>query len=534
MKFFRFFLFVIAIATLSSCNMFKKSNESSATTGWEYNTTEWGGMEKLPNYEMSAGPNLVLVEGGTFVMGATGDQVMFDWNNFPRRVTVSSFYIDQTEVANIDYLEYLHWISWVYLTPKTAGAVGGTGAGRSQYYQVYERALPDTLVWRSPTSYNEPLVNLYLRHPAYHDYPIVGVNWNQATEYCIWRTDRVNESQLIRSQIYETVDLEQDANNHFNTEAYLQHLYDPNNDRASDRGLANLSPNAGATGGAETRRVRKEDGIFYPSYRLPTEAEWEYAALGLIGNTMYENITERRFYPWDGNYVRLDESNDRDYGRFMANYKRGRGDYMGVAGSLNDGADIPAPVVSYYPNDYGLYNMAGNVSEWVADVYRPMSTVDVDDFNPYRGNVFKTLDETKANELDENGRPHYREVSYTNSKDNLANRRNYRKADYRNYLDGDWSSTVKGNNDPRNWSDDNMQGNTTNDMYNKGSDDQHSGATSLLSDESRVYKGGSWKDRAYYLSPGIRRYLDQNLSTDYLGFRCAMQRVGTPAPGMMY
>ena len=109
----------------------------------------------------------------------------------------------------------------------------------------------------------------------------------------------------------------------------------------------------------------------------------------------------------------------------MANFKRGRGDYMGVASSLNDAADIPAPVGSYWPNDYGLYNMAGNVSEWVLDVYRPMSTQDMSDYSPFRGNVFKNkaLDfEGNLMEKDSLGHIRYAEVTAEEN----ADRRNYR------------------------------------------------------------------------------------------------------------
>ena len=73
-----------------------------------------------------------------------------------------------------------------------------------------------------------------------------------------------------------------------------------------------------------------------------------------------------------------------------ANFMRGTGDAMGVAGYLNDNADITAPVYQYPPNDFGLYNMAGNVSEWVADVYRPLTDEDRSEFRPFRGNVYKT------------------------------------------------------------------------------------------------------------------------------------------------
>ena len=109
------------------------------------------------------------------------------WNNIPRRVTVPSFYIDETEVSNLDYLEYLHWIKRVF---------------GEDYPEVYQRALPDTLVWREQLAYNEPLVEMYLRHPSYHNYPVVGVSWVQATEYCKWRTDRVKRKIIGRSRSY--------------------------------------------------------------------------------------------------------------------------------------------------------------------------------------------------------------------------------------------------------------------------------------------------------------------------------------------
>ncbi|MFA5780693.1 MAG: SUMF1/EgtB/PvdO family nonheme iron enzyme, partial [Bacteroidales bacterium] len=249
----------------------------------------------------------------------------------------------------------------------------------------------------------------------------------------------------------------------------------------------------------------------------PTEVEWEFASLGLIGNAIYERIIERRLYPWNGHVMRTDM--DRNFGGFVANFKRGRGDNMGVAGSLNDAADIPAPVFSYWPNDYGLYNMSGNVAEWVMDVYRPLSPEDVSDFNPYRGNVFMTKvidDEGNIAEKDSLGRINWRDVT----KEEAAGRRNYRQADNINYIDGDFTSSIA-----TDWF------GTPTDSLNPSKDMYDYSVTSMINDKVRVYKGGSWNDRAYYLVAGTRRFLDQSLATNYLGFRCAMTRVGSPIGG---
>ncbi len=203
----------------------------------------------------------------------------------------------------------------------------------------------------------------------------------------------------------------------------------------------------------------------------------------------------------------------------MANLTRGRGDLMGVAGSLNDNASVTAPVESYWANGNGLYCMAGNVSEWVADVYRDMSFEDVDEFNPYRGNVFMDLERSEDGTLvekDSLGRLKYVEMNASR----MAGRYNYSKADYRNFNDGDKRSSLLGDDDTG-WSGDDVKGS----MYTQSAGDFNT----LINDNSRVYKGGSWRDKPYWLSPGTRRYLDQTSSRDDLGFRCAMIRVGSPS-----
>ena len=483
--------FLIQIVVLLLCAIsFTACKESSPTTGWAYNDAKNGGFEVYPFQEQATGPGLVLIEGGTFTFGRMEQDVMFEWNNTPRRVTIPSFYMDETEISNLDYLEYLYWLERVFVP--------------ADLKVVYDNALPDENVWREKLTYAETQVEYYFRYPAYRNYPVVGVNWLQATNYAAWRTDRVNEKILVDEGLIEWSP-EPSPEGYFNTDAYLTY---ESYEAESDKRLQYIT-----TG--EYRNARMEDGILLPKYRLPTEAEWEYAAYGLIGNTLNERVLERKLYPWNGHYTRTDEK--KYYGDFVANTRRGRGDFMGVAGYLNDAAYMPAPVNAYWPNDYGLYNMGGNVAEWVMDVYRQTSHDDLYELSPFRGNYYETkklLEDGTVEERDSIGRVPMVPVSdFRNDR-----RRNYRQANNINYLDGDWASL----NDADAWK--NSSSNSTDAMYPKDID----GSYSLVGDHARVYKGGSWVDIQYYAGPGQRRYLDEDESTKYIGFRCAMARLGAP------
>jgi len=291
----RFFVLALSLCMMSSCFLKKKGDD-----------TEWGGFEKLDYEGQLNAPNMVLIPGGTFTMGQTGQDVVYDWNNIPRRVSVTSFYMDETEVSNINWREYVYWLETRY----------------ESHPQVAFEALPDEKVWYDELSYNDPLVETYFKHPAYDDYPVVGVTWEQTQGYCKWRTDRVNEFILIERGILNPTPDQKDADV-FDTDAYLEGQYEGN----VRKNLPDIR-----TGGE--RSVKFEDGILTPSFRLPTEAEWEYAALALLGNHQNpkdELISDRRYYPWDGASPRY-QTRDKKQGRLLANFKRAKGDYAGIAG----------------------------------------------------------------------------------------------------------------------------------------------------------------------------------------------------------
>jgi gliding motility-associated lipoprotein GldK len=350
------------------------------------------GVQELSEFHPSDPYGMVHIPRGTFTMGANDGDVPYAHTTPKKLVTMHSFYMDQTEITNNEYRQFVHWVrdsiartllaegmvegyeyieetpdgefldnpylnwdtdinwsnddeeialvleemylpleerimgrkgfdtrtwsykySWVDKTPAAKKVnrydpeTGTYREGFSRQDLVHEAELyvyPDTLSWISDFSYtfNEPMFDTYFWHPAYGEYPVIGVNWEQATAFCNWRTDLRLEQLTAYQQNYET------------------------------------------------------------EFRLPTETEWEYAARG---------NKEHSIYPWGGPYSRNSK------GCFLANFKPVRGNYIA------DGYAFTAPSVSYWTNDYGLYNMSGNVSEWTSTPFEPTASMFVSDMNPF-------------------------------------------------------------------------------------------------------------------------------------------------------
>lgn len=317
---------------------------------------------------MSKPYGMVYVPPGTFHMGPSDEDVNFNFTARNKQVSINGFWMDATEITNNEYRQFVWWvrdslaakelgygkevdggfavdwkkaktikygdkavlekISKLTLTPdnrlygrneidpekllfrvesfnlKEAAKLENKGKPRSSFVIKYdEKIYPDTLVWMRDFSYsyNEPMAKRYFAHPSFGNYPVVGVNWKQAVAFNRWRTNYMN--------------------------SYLE---------------------------SHKKAVESD-------FRLPTEAEWEYAARG--GRTQSP-------YPWGGPYLRNKK------GCLLANFKPGRGNYAEDGGFYTVRAD------AYWPNDYGLYNMSGNVAEWTTSLYYEGSYNFQHDMNP--------------------------------------------------------------------------------------------------------------------------------------------------------
>jgi gliding motility-associated lipoprotein GldK len=379
----RIFFYLATLIILGSCG--------SSGNG------ELVGVQNRKPYYQPTPFGMAYIPLGSFTMGVGEEDIKYASIHQPKTVTIAAFYMDETEVTNNEYRQFVYWVRdsiarvllgdilpedylieensrtgefydppflnwssridwqgeeerdvleemflpeheryfrkkeidtrklnyeyyWVDLKAAAVKDFSQDGdpeaaslSNRPQGLQdrsIYVRkevinVYPDTLVWLYDYSYsfNEPLAQKYFWHPAFDNYPVVGVSWRQAKAFCVWRTEFKN--------------------------SYL----------SSKKGEASIH-----------------------DYRLPTEAEWEWAARG--GHDFNP-------YPWGGPYTRNDK------GCFLGNYKPLRGNYS------DDGGATPIIVAHYPPNDWGLYDMSGNVSEWTSDAFDESSYNFTWDLNPH-------------------------------------------------------------------------------------------------------------------------------------------------------
>lgn len=281
-------LTLMALAILASgCGLF-----GSKSTGHHGEVT---GVMDRPDWDQYQPLGMAYIPPGSFHMGQNDQDVPYSQIAHSRQITISAFYMDETEITNNEYRQFL------FGDPNSQTQTGGAfDTIAPQYKDILK---PDTTRWVKDFAYayNEPLMENYFWHPAFDEYPVVGINWYASQEFCKWRTAHLNQ---------------------FREENNLPKM---------------------------------------PRFRLPTEAEWEYAARGGY---------EHKLYPWEGPYLRNAK------GCFLANFKPGRGDYIA------DNFEYTAPADSYFPNDYGLYQMPGNVAEWCEDDFKASGFAYVHDLNP--------------------------------------------------------------------------------------------------------------------------------------------------------
>ena len=279
-------VFAVATAALSGCGIGKQeiTGELIGVVGRD------GWVQTVP-YGMTTVPS------GTFHMGQSDEDVPNSHINYNKQVTIGGFYMDDTEITNNEYRQFV-----VALTTDDTVGIGTLTPDQTNIVTT-KSFYPDTTVWMRDFTHHmgDPLMEYYYLHPAFDQYPVVGISWKSAKFFCRWRTGFLNKTR-------------------------------------ADAGLFGI-----------------------PAFRLPSEAEWEYAARG--GRDLAP-------YPWGGPYIRNMK------GCMLANFKPGRGNYY------DDGFSYTSPVGSYFANDYGLYDMSGNVSEWCEDAFFEAAAPVVWDLNP--------------------------------------------------------------------------------------------------------------------------------------------------------
>ncbi|MDD2283867.1 MAG: SUMF1/EgtB/PvdO family nonheme iron enzyme [Paludibacter sp.] len=393
------FILSLAVA-FTSCN--KSIGITSSTTGWPYDYKAGNAFRGSGGQASQVPPGMVEIPGWSFTVDDVEEfetanrRIRPNELNTRRTLSVNSFYMDQHEVRNIDWREYQSWLTAVYSNVAP---------------EIIEKAKPDINAWTKGLSDNEPFLMNYFTHPSFNEYPVVCVSWEQAAAYCAWRSDRANELRLIKAGVIQAPN--------FRAIAEMTTLEAVENTVFSSKKFYT----------SQQDNLAKTYSGVYPDFRLPSEDEWEFAAYARKSTDLENKV---RVYPWaeksHGKLSRLQQSQQQAH-------------YNQTGANINSNVfSRTVPVGSFAPNDFGLYNMAGNVNEWVFDQYTTRGTLN--------------------------------------------------RIDSVDVLD------------------------TFLPEYHKSTD-------------SRVYKGGSWKDPIFWLHPASRRYLDRNKSANDIGFRCAMTKIGT-------
>lgn len=484
--------FLLFTYSLCSSQIVEKSkkNQKKQATGWEYWDTLSGQHRRLKFKEQEPPKGCKFIHGGVFCMHNQSewyelnqsDTLLIKHEHSPL-VSIGSFFLSDHEVTNEEYLKYVDWIKtkkamdllaehnpelrlqngqyneeipidWLHPTlikyyylpnkttqgeyqvdPKIILALPDTTCFKREYDYSSNARNPDFLFWGKIDS-----MSTYLIDPIYKNYPVVGISWIQANDYCKWLSDQNNQAILLKHKKLKSYSF------YFTTESYLE-----NNEKASELGL------------------------LQPNFRLPTEAEWEYAAVykDYVDEQGSYPTNINHFYPWK------DPAFNDKKGNYLANFGRIYDQNNLLLKKFNDdGFLFTAPVKSYPPNQNKIYDLAGNVSEWVLDsrenieVYTNLMLENPNLAFNFAYNQLKT----KFLGLDTNYQSGIDQVNEYLSE----------RISYENHLN---------NNTP-----------------------------------ARVVKGGSWAESPIYLMPGTSSFFLENSSSAKIGFRVAMDRVGSPFP----
>lgn len=330
---------VLAILLIASPVSSQKWKYSGELIGVPSSRKGYMGYKQLPKQARQYFEDMSFIPSGSFMGGEEIDIVRAGEKDSclvteyaPNMYSVDAFFISEHEVTNAEYREFTSWVRAKALNE-------GSDLNHLKFKALVDfivvdvPVLPDTTCWTTDFmfSYNEPLANLYFWHPAYDNYPVVGVSYYQALAYCQWKTDRLNEQILIANKHLEMPSYS------FTTHGFLQSAGDD----------------------------FEEYYLLYPDFRLPKEAEWEHAALGGLEQSGYS--LRGTSFPW--------RSSPGDYknGLYLANF----GAITDVNGQIikdlvDDGYMTTSEIQSYKANEYGLYDMLGNVAEWVQDNIPPV------------------------------------------------------------------------------------------------------------------------------------------------------------------